>query len=74
MRLALFTLAIPALLAATLALPAAARDLTIGRSTEQTSMDPHYVLLGNDTSTAENIFDRLVRTDPDLKHDPSPCR
>ena len=54
-----------------LALPAHALDLTIGRSTEQTSMDPHFVLLGNDTSTAENIFDRLVFTDADLKQHPA---
>ncbi len=50
---------------------AGAVDLTIGRSTEQHSMDPHYVLLGNNTATAENIFDRLVFIDPDLKMHPS---
>ena len=51
--------------------PAQALDLTIGRSTEQHAMDPHFVLLGNNTSTAENIFDRLVFIDPDLKMHPS---
>ena len=30
-------------------------------------MDPHYVLLGNNASTAENIFDRLVFIVSDLK-------
>jgi peptide/nickel transport system substrate-binding protein len=50
---------------------ARAVDLTIGRSTEQHAMDPHFVLLGNNTSTAENIFDRLVFIDPDLKMHPS---
>jgi peptide/nickel transport system substrate-binding protein len=56
------------LLAAT---PAAAADLVIGRSTEQQAMDPHFVILGNNTSTAENIFDRLIFTDAALKQHPA---
>ena len=55
------------LLALAHASTASAVDLTIGRSTEQHAMDPHFVLLGNNTSTAENIFDRLVFIDPNLK-------
>ncbi len=59
------------LLALAHASTARAVDLTIGRSTEQHAMDPHFVLLGNNTSTAENIFDRLVFIDPNLKMHPS---
>jgi len=49
----------------------AQRTLTIGRSTEQAAMDPHYVLLGNNTSTAENIYDRLTESDDNLRPRPS---
>ncbi len=65
-------IALPLLLLNLICAPAIlARDLVIGRSTEQHAMDPHFVLLGNNTSTAENIFDRLVFIDPDLKMHPA---
>ena len=56
-----------AALAFTLASPALAVDLTIGRATEHTSLDPHFSLLGNDGSTANNMFDSLIDFDARLK-------
>jgi peptide/nickel transport system substrate-binding protein len=52
------------------AAPSQALDLTIGRSTEPTSMDPHFSILGNDSSTAENIFERLLGIDANLQSHP----
>jgi peptide/nickel transport system substrate-binding protein len=43
-----------------LAGPAAARDLVFGRGTEQAAIDPDFNDAGNDVSTNQNIFDRLV--------------
>ena len=40
-----------------------ARDLIFGRGTEQASIDPHFNDAGNDVSTNQNIYDRLVETD-----------
>ena len=48
-------------LAAALAAPAAqAADLVFGRGTEHASIDPHFNDAGNDVSTNQNIYDRLV--------------
>ena len=48
-------------LALLLAAPAAdARDLVFGRGTEQAAIDPHFNDAGNDVSTNQNIYDRLV--------------
>ncbi len=49
------------------AAPADARDLIFARGTEQAAIDPHFNDAGNDVSTAQNIFDRLV----DMKADQS---
>lgn len=54
-------------LAFALAGPAHAIDLTIGRATEHTSLDPHFSLLGNDGSTANNMFDSLIDFDAKLR-------
>jgi peptide/nickel transport system substrate-binding protein len=46
-------------------------DLTIGRATEQNSLDPQYSDLGNDAATAENMFDSLIEFDSTLHIHPS---
>jgi peptide/nickel transport system substrate-binding protein len=48
-----------------------AADLTIGRATEQNSLDPQYSDLGNDAATAENMFDSLIEFDSKLRIHPS---
>ncbi len=63
------SLAVSLLLAATVT--ARAADVTIGRATEQNSLDPLYSDLGNDVSTAENMFDSLIRFDSKLRMHPS---
>ena len=42
------------------AAPAAARDLVFARGTEHAAIDPHFNDAGNDVSTNQNIYDRLV--------------
>jgi peptide/nickel transport system substrate-binding protein len=48
-----------------------AADLTIGRSTEQNSLDPLFSDLGNDVATAENIFESMIEFDSKLRIHPS---
>ena len=62
-----------ALLALSLAAaaPAWATDVTIGRATEQNALDPLFSDLGNDVSTAENMFDSLIRFDAKLQIQPA---
>ena len=48
------------LLLATVALPAAAADLTIGASSPPYSVDPHFYNALTDKALAVHIFDRLV--------------
>jgi peptide/nickel transport system substrate-binding protein len=55
------------LLAAGVAAPAAARDLTIGLKTEPSSLDPQYHSLTPNTQIAETIFEPLVGADSQLK-------
>jgi peptide/nickel transport system substrate-binding protein len=43
--------------------PIYAVDLTIGRATEHNSLDPLFSDLGNDVSTAENMFESMIRFD-----------
>jgi len=43
-----------------------ATDLTIGRATEQNSLDPQFSDLGNDVATAENMFESLIEFDAKL--------
>ncbi len=58
MRTAVFALSL------LLAAPAAhARDLVFARGTEHASIDPHFNDAGNDGSTNQNIYDRLVEMD-----------
>jgi peptide/nickel transport system substrate-binding protein len=38
-----------------------AGDLVIGRATEQSALDPHFANFGQDSSTAESMFDGLAR-------------
>src|SRR5579872_3473636 len=45
-------------------------DLTIGRSTEQNSLDPQFSDLGNDVATAENMFESLIEFDSKLRIQP----
>jgi peptide/nickel transport system substrate-binding protein len=53
------------------AAPALATDLTIGRATEQNSIDPQYSDLGNDSATAENMFESMIEFDSKLQIHPS---
>ena len=48
-----------------------ATDITIGRATEQNALDPLFSDLGNDVSTAENMFDSLIRFDAKLQIQPA---
>ena len=50
--------------------PAHARDLVFARSTEQASIDPHFNDAGNDVSTAQNIYDRMVELDAQQREQP----
>src|ERR1700694_3168231 len=52
-----------AAIAATAGPPALAADLIIGRAAEQSSVDPLFSRTGNNESTSEDIFDRLVEND-----------
>lgn len=49
---------------------AQAAELVIGRATEQAALDPQFSDLGNDDSTAQNMFDSLVRYDSKLQKHP----
>ena len=60
-------------LAAVLALPAAtgqAADLRLALSGTPSAMDPQFHNLGANLSVAENMFDTLVRMDPDSRLQP----
>ncbi len=50
---------------------AMAADLRIGRATEQNALDPQFSDLGNDVSTAENMFDSLIEFDSKLRIQPA---
>lgn len=52
------------------AVPAAAADLVIGRSTEPSALDPLFSRTGNNQMTADHIFDRLISTDENLQVKP----
>lgn len=67
MRLAAISLAIALVLAAA---PSHARDLVVARGTEQASIDPHFNDAGNDVSTNQNIYDRLVEMDAEQRERP----
>lgn len=54
-------------LMATTALPALAADLTIGRSSEPSSIDPQFSRTGNNQMTADMIFGRLLEFDENLQ-------
>lgn len=57
----------------TLLTPATAqapREITIGRATEPSSLDPLFSRTGNNQMTAQHVFDRLVTTDRDLQVQP----
>jgi peptide/nickel transport system substrate-binding protein len=69
MRLAK-TAALAALLSGVCLMPAAAQDLTIGRSSEQSSLDPQFSRTGNNQMTSLMFFDRLVDFDPNLRMSP----
>ncbi len=58
-------------LAAAIAAPAHATDVTIGRATEHNSLDPLFSDLGNDVSTAENMFDSMIRFDQNRQIQPN---
>lgn len=52
------------------AMPALAQDLTIGRSSEQSSIDPQFSRTGNNQMTSTMIFGRLVEFDANLQVSP----
>lgn len=51
--------------------PALAAELRIGRSNEQSSMDPQFSRTGNNLTTAQDIFDRLILNDANLQTEPA---
>lgn len=57
-------------LAATLAFPAAAQELTIGVSAEPSALDPHYHNLGPNNAMRRHIFESLVLTDENQRLSP----
>lgn len=61
--------ALAALLAG-VALPALAADLTIARSSEQSSIDPQFSRTGNNQMTSTMIFGRLIDFDANLQMHP----
>ncbi len=61
---------VAALLATTVLTPVLAQDLTIGRASEQSSIDPQFSRTGNNQMTATMFFDRLVSFDPNLQITP----
>lgn len=66
----LSSLALAGLLA-TVALPALAFDLIIGRSSEPSSIDPQFSRTGNNQMTADMIFGRLASFDENLQMHPN---
>ena len=72
-RLARFfqTLIFAAAAAAASITAAAAADLRIGLPSPSTSMDPHFQALVPNSSVLENIFEALIKIDPDSKFGPS---
>jgi len=50
-----------------LAAPLAAQTLTVGIQSEPTTLDPQFNLLGTNTAIARNIYDTLIRRDPQLQ-------
>jgi peptide/nickel transport system substrate-binding protein len=54
-----------------LAPQAQAAQLTFGRATEQSSIDPHYARTGNNNATASAMFERLVGFDAALQLHPA---
>lgn len=53
-----------------LAGPALAQDLIIGRSSEQSSIDPQFSRTGNNQQTSEMIFGRLAQFDSNFQMSP----
>ncbi|WP_134726661.1 ABC transporter substrate-binding protein [Paracoccus luteus] len=68
MKRFLASVAAAALLAG--AVPAFAQDLIIGRSSEQSSIDPQFSRTGNNQQTSEMIFGRLVDFDQNYQMSP----
>src|SRR3954463_15325665 len=64
---------LPALLVAALVAtaPVLAAELVIGRSSEQSSIDPLFSRTGNNQMTANHFFDQLVEADADNQLKPS---
>ena len=58
-------------LAAALALPAKAADITIAVGGAFTSMDPHFFDLSPNHALTWHVFDRLVHPDPDQRPPPA---
>ena len=52
--------------------PVQAAELTIGRATEQNSLDPQFSDLGNDVATAENMFESMIEFEFDAAHPSEP--
>jgi peptide/nickel transport system substrate-binding protein len=57
-------------LAAVLATPAAAQELTIGVSAEPSALDPHYHNLGPNNAMRRHIFEALLLTDENQRLSP----
>ncbi|MBR0648895.1 ABC transporter substrate-binding protein [Roseomonas terrae] len=58
------------LLASSVALPAAAQNLTMGAGAPATSLDPHFFNAAPNSSVAAHIFSRLVERDAQVRPQP----
>lgn len=65
-----FKLAASVAFLATVAMPALAADLTIGRAAEPSSIDPQFSRTGNNQGTAQLMFGRLIEQDANLQISP----
>jgi peptide/nickel transport system substrate-binding protein len=59
-----------AALLVSVAMPALAADLTIGRAAEPSSIDPQFSRTGNNQGTAQLMFGRLIEQDANLQISP----
>ncbi|WP_336055116.1 ABC transporter substrate-binding protein [Nitratireductor sp. CH_MIT9313-5] len=65
-----YSIAAVTALMATVAIPAFAADLTIGRAAEPSSIDPQFSRTGNNQGTAQLMFGRLIEQDANLQISP----
>ncbi|PRA52423.1 ABC transporter substrate-binding protein [Ochrobactrum sp. MYb68] len=67
LRNSIRTAALAAAILASTALSSIAADLVIGRANEPSAIDPQFSRTGNNQMTADNMFETLLYTDPNLQ-------